>query len=205
MSINKMLTLCASVLLLSACGGGSGGGGGPATIAPTASTGVFLDSAVAGLSYKTPTFSGTTNSLGEYDYLPGETVTFSIGGIVLGSSVAGPLVTPLSLVPGATDATDSVVTNIVRLLLTMDDDGDPDNGINISSAAATAAAGQTVDFTAPDLASDPGMSSLLAALPGTPPLVDTTTAQAHFAITLAAQSDWGKLSWGTGTWQGTPP
>lgn len=204
MYIKKILALCASVLLLSACGGGSGGA--PAPAAPvTSSTGVFEDSTVAGLHYETPTYSGTTNSLGEYDYLPGETVTFSIGGIVLGSSKAGPLVTPLTLVPGAADATDPVVTNIVRLLLTMDDDGDPSNGINISSATAKAAEGQTIDFSAADLATDPGMISLLAVLPGKPPLVDATTAQTHFAITLAAQSDWGSLSWGTGTWQNATP
>jgi len=122
--------------LLTACGGGGGGGGGDEStnLCTTTCTGIFVDDPVAGLHYETPTFSGTTNSAGEFDYLPGETVTFSIGGIVLGSAEAGPVVTPLTLVSGATDATDPVVTNIVRLLLTLDDDGNPDNGISISAA-----------------------------------------------------------------------
>lgn len=198
MYCNKILTFSALVLLLTACGGSDDP---PPVTADTPSVGVFEDSPVAGLYYETPSYSGTTNSAGEYDYMPGETVSFSIGGISLGSSLAGPVVTPLSLVSGAIDATDPVVTNIVRLLLTMDDDGDPDNGITISSAAATAATGLTVDFTATDLAIDSGIVSLLAALPGTPTLVDATTAQTHFAATLAAQSDWGSLTWGSGSWK----
>jgi len=195
----KWLTFSASVFLLSACGGG--GGGGTTTPPATPSTGVFTDSPVAGLHYETPTHSGTTNALGEYDYLPGESVTFSIGGIVLGSTLAGPVVSPLTLVAGATDATDPVVTNIVRLLLTLDDDGNPDNGISIAAATATAAAGLSVDFTVADISTETDVGTLLAALPGTPALTDVTTAQSHFAATLAAQSNWGTLAWGTGTWK----
>ena len=205
MSSIKYLMLGASVLVLSACGGG--GGSGNTTPPPTPSTGVFVDSLVAGIHYETPTYSGTTNSAGEYDYLPGETVTFSIGDIVFGSSPAGPVVTPLSLVPGATDATDPVVTNIVRLLLTLDDDGNPDNGINIDAATTTAATGLTVDFTA-DLSLDAGVATLLTAI-GSPTLVDETAAQAHFTETLT--TTWGNMSWGAsgtsggGTWKATPP
>ena len=198
----KMLALCASALFLSACGGGGSSGSTTTATTPTASVGVFVDSVVEGLHYETPTYSGTTNSAGEYDYLPGETVTFSIGGIIFGASAAGPVVTPLSLVSGATDATDPEVTNIVRLLLTLDDDGNPDNGINIDAATTTAAAGLTVDFTAPDLTVDTGVTTLLTAI-GDPPLVDETTAQTHFTETLT--STWGSMTWGTGTWQATAP
>ncbi len=76
--------------LLSACGGGSDD---PPNPPVTASTGVFVDGVVVGLHYETPTFSGTTNNAGEYDFLPGETVTFSIGGVVLGSTTDGQGVT----------------------------------------------------------------------------------------------------------------
>ena len=61
--------------LLSACGGGSDA---PPSPPGTASTGVFVDGVVVGLHYETPTFSGTTYNAGEYDFLPGETVTFPI-------------------------------------------------------------------------------------------------------------------------------
>ncbi len=205
----KSFALAASVIILSACSGG-GDSGSTQTVTPpvtpttpTSLTGVFIDSLVAGIQYQTPTFSGTTNSAGEYDYLPGETVTFSVGGIVFGSSPAGPVVTPLSLVPGATDASDPVVNNIVRLLLTLDDDGNFDNGITITAATTAAAAGLTVDFTAIDLSADAGVNTLLAALSGTPALVDATVAQTHFEETLA--SSWGTMSWGSGIWQAAAP
>jgi hypothetical protein len=185
---------------LAACGGGGDkDSSNPPSPPVTASTGVFVDSTVAGLHYETPTLSGTTNSAGEYDFLPGETVTFSIGGIVLGSAAAGPVVTPLTLVSGATDPTDPVVTNIVRFLLTLDDDGNPDNGISISPATTTAAVGLSVDFTTPDLTTDAGVTTLLAALQGTPTLVDTTVAQTHFTEILA--TTWGSMNWGSGTWK----
>jgi hypothetical protein len=198
----KQIWFTATLLLtLTACGGG-GSDSATATATETASTGVFIDSAVEGLQYETATQSGTTNSLGEYDYLAGETVTFSIGGIVLGSTIAGPVVTPLSLVPDATSATNPVVTNIVRLLLSLDSDGDPDNGITISSDVTTAANDLTVDFSVADLSADDGITSLLNNLQSIT-LVSESVAQNHFNQTLAVQakSTWGSLQWGNSQWR----
>ena len=208
MHFNRMPALIALALIVSACssggGGGSSGGGGGNGATPATVTGVFVDSTVAGIQYFTQTKSGVTNSAGEYDYLPGETVTFKIGDIVVGSAPAGPVVTPLTLVSGATDETDPIVTNIVRLLLTLDDDGNPDNGISIPTSTLTAAAGLSVDFTIDpvNLGSDTGVSTLLTAV-SAPPLVDSATAQTHFAQTLA--STWGSMTWGTGTWMAKTP
>jgi hypothetical protein len=201
----KQIWLTAALLLtLTACGGGgdSTTATATATATETVSTGVFIDSAVEGLQYETATRSGTTNSLGEYDYLAGETVTFSIGGIVLGSTIAGPVVTPLSLVPDATSATNPVVTNIVRLLLSLDSDGDPDNGITISSDVTTAANDLAVDFSEADLSADDGITNLLNNLP-TLTLVSESVAQNHFNQTLAVQakSTWGSLQWGSSQWR----
>ncbi len=196
----KQTWLTAGLLLtLTACGGG---GGDSTTATETVSTGVFIDSAVEGLQYETATRSGTTNSLGEYDYLAGETVTFSIGGIVLGSTIAGPVVTPLSLVPDATSATNPVVTNIVRLLLSLDSDGDPDNGITISSEVTTAANDLAVDFSVADLSADDGITRLLNNLQSIK-LVSESVAQNHFNQTLAVQakSTWGSLQWGSSQWR----
>jgi hypothetical protein len=196
----KQTWLTAGLLLtLTACGGG---GGDSTTATETVSTGAFIDSAVEGLQYETATRSGTTNSLGEYDYLAGETVTFSIGGIVLGSAIAGSVVTPLSLVPDATNATNPMVTNIVRLLLSLDSDGDPDNGITISSEVTTAANDLAVDFSVADLSADDGIISLLNNLP-TLRLVSESVAQNHFNLTLAikAKSTWGSLQWGSSQWR----
>jgi hypothetical protein len=52
-------------------------------------------------------------------------VTFSIGGITLGSAVGQPQLTPIDLVPGAIDATDQQVTNILRFVQSLDADSDP--------------------------------------------------------------------------------
>ena len=197
----KQTWLTAGLLLtLTACGGG--GDSTTTTATETVSTGAFIDSAVEGLQYETATRSGTTNSLGEYDYLAGETVTFSIGGIVLGSAIAGSVVTPLSLVPDATNATNPMVTNIVRLLLSLDSDGDPDNGIFISSEVTTAANDLAVDFSVADLSADDGIISLLNNLP-TLRLVSESVAQNHFNLTLAikAKSTWGSLQWGSSQWR----
>lgn len=193
----KLLTLSFSSLLISACGGDGGNS------SPTALVGVFEDSLVSGLYFETKSRSGTTNTSGEYTYLSGETITFSVGDVILGSASAGALITPLDLVAGATNATNQQVTNIVRLLLTLDSDGNPDNGISISTTTTMALRNQTVDFTVPDLATEPGMIALLSALPDSPVLVDATAAQIHFAATLAAQETmvWGANSWGSASWQ----
>jgi len=198
----KILILCASVIMLAACGGG---GSEPPVTTATPSVGVFVDSAVGGLQYQAPSYSGSTNTLGEFNYLPGERITFSIGDIVLGSAQAGAIITPLSLVPGASGANDPTVTNIVRLLLTLDDDNNPDNGINLGNEITVAAQNLSINFSAADLSADPGVNSLLTALPAQPTLIDNETAQAHFSASLATQSNWGTMAWGGGIWKSATP
>jgi len=108
-----------------------------------------MDSAVEGITFKTETISGETDSHGRFTYEPGETVTFSIGGIILGTTTVKPVITPVDLVEGAQDENDPAVTNITRFLITLDEDNDPDNGITIStelSAALAALADISVDF-----------------------------------------------------------
>lgn len=196
-------TLTASVLgvILTACGGGggSGGGGGGSTTPDPVLTGVLTDAVVSGVAYATETHSGFTNANGQYEYEAGETVTFSIGGIQLGTVAAGPVITPLTLA-GATDVTDQQVTNIVRLLLTLDADGNPDNGIEISAATRMAASGISIDFDVPvaDFSSDPVVAALIVAADTTSTaLVDGTSAQNHLSETLA--STWGLMNWGDGS------
>jgi len=47
---------------------------------------------------------------------------------------------------GAQDITDTTVTNVVRFLMTLDDDNDPSNGIEITKAVADLTTGESVDF-----------------------------------------------------------
>lgn len=110
-------------------------------LTPDVSTlsGVFVDSPVEGLSYSTATLAGTTDGDGTFQYEPGETVNFSIGGIALGGAPGAAVITPISLIDG-TDADDQRVANRARLLLALDADQNPANGIQISTAISNAAA-----------------------------------------------------------------
>jgi Ca2+-binding EF-hand superfamily protein len=122
-----------------ACGGG-GGASSTSTTSPTADTsttlnkfetGVFLDSAVSGLYYKTDSLEGTTDSLGRFSYVSGENVTFYIGATPIGTSTGNSTITPAELMNTTADSGDRRLTNALRLLQSLDDDGDPDNGIQI--------------------------------------------------------------------------
>ena len=136
----RSLVISLSIVFLTACGGGGDGDG---TTPAVVQTGTFIDSAVENVSYKTETRSGTTNAKGEFSYLNGETVTFSIGSLVLPSVTASQTITPVTLA-GAISINDQQALNIARLLISLDADGDPSNGITIPAGAASVAT--AVDF-----------------------------------------------------------
>ncbi len=140
----KILLPLSIILLLTACGGGGGSSNNSSGSASTSNTGVFLDSPIVNIGYRTETLEGVTNSKGEYEYLPGETVTFFIGDLEFPPVTASGIVTPLDIA-GTNDTNDVEVVNMVRLLQTLDGDGNPDNGISISDGAKSAAT--QVDFT----------------------------------------------------------
>jgi hypothetical protein len=83
----------ALVIAMAGCGGGSGGSASTgSTQTATAQTGTFVDAPTKGLLYTaSPSgLSGTTDANGNYQYQPGDTVTFSIPNgvnpIVIGST-----------------------------------------------------------------------------------------------------------------------
>jgi len=131
----KIFSVVPLVLALSACGGGGSGSGTPPGTGVTAS-GVFLDAEVEGLTYQSGSSAPrTTDANGTFTYTVGQPLTFSIGGVQLGT-----------LTDGAARCTpdDFVVPlNIARFLQTLDADGNPDNGIDLTIASA-ALAGTTV-------------------------------------------------------------
>jgi PKD repeat protein len=131
--------------LLTACGGGGGGSAGGGDSASVI-TGTFIDAPVQGLGYSTATQSGTTNGQGNFRCETGEQITFSIGDVVLGTILCKSIITPLSLVPGAEDETDQTVTNILRLLQSLDDDCDLDNNIHITQQVAAEVDGRPIIF-----------------------------------------------------------
>lgn len=130
---------------LVSCGGGDGESTLPSQetkdtdvpISNNSKVGFLIDSAISGVNYKTETQSGITGSNGEFSFLEGEKVTFSIGSLVIAETDALELITPLDIFT-SNDINTQAVVNFARLLQTLDDDADPSNGININEATHSA-------------------------------------------------------------------
>ncbi|WP_148059282.1 hypothetical protein [Sinobacterium caligoides] len=106
---------------------------------------------MSNIAYSTETRNGFTNEKGEFEYLNNETITFSIGAIQLPSSRAKAVITPLDIV-GTQLINNTTVLNIVRLLISLDQDDNPENGIQIDDQAHENAQGESVDFSSSDFA-----------------------------------------------------
>lgn len=124
---------------------GCGGGGSDTTVESNAissaltKTGYFIDAEVKGLEYKTSSeISGKTNSLGQFYYKEGDTITFNIGQLELGSAKPDStgLITPKELAknaaPGDQDKAEEIKLLLLRLLQSLDIDKKPENGITIT-------------------------------------------------------------------------
>lgn len=135
------LILISMILILNGCS--SGGGGDTITNDRNLSrTGVFLDSAVIGIGYRIGNFESTTGRDGSFLYEDGQSVTFFIGDIILGTTLGKPIVTPLDLITsGQVNEFNSTVINIIRLLQTFDYDSDPSNGLEIIDNIRNSATG----------------------------------------------------------------
>ncbi|OYO27400.1 esterase-like activity of phytase family protein [Janthinobacterium sp. PC23-8] len=184
----RLLALAAS-FALTACGGSDSH---DAPAAPVAMTGVFLDGAVEGLDYVAGSAAkASTNAKGEFMCNAGDSVTFSAGGVVLGSTLCNAIVTPLTLAASTSVADDKVVNRLLALQL-LDDDSDPSNGIRISSDVKTALAGKTLDFAAAPAAFNTALAAHLATLGAkfAGRTVDTerrALVREHFEDTLASK------------------
>jgi len=140
--VKLSILFISSVLLVTGCGG-SGKDDSDSSVDGIL-TGVFLDSAVSGIAFSTESQSGVTNTEGEFTYLEGESVTFAVGEMALPTVTAAPIVTPVDMGDNGELDSQSVI-NIARLLQSLDEDGNPDNGISIPESAGEMAA--PVDFS----------------------------------------------------------
>ena len=129
----------ASVMTLTGCGGSSSNA---PVAAPEAFYGNFIDDAVGGVSFECTGASGLTAADGYFGTCAaGSTVTFSIGGLVLGSSTAtADSIFFVTDIAGTSrnDIGNEEVLKIASLLQSMDTDGDPSNGITVPPEAAAA-------------------------------------------------------------------
>lgn len=114
-----VLVLGFVVFLTISCGRGSGS---------ATQTCVFKDIVVSGLGYSTVPggLFGTTNALGEFHYKKGDTVTFFIGNIEIGSVMVKNNLALCDLVSGATDIEDPAMVNTVRFFQSLDVDPNAD-------------------------------------------------------------------------------
>ena len=171
--------ILSSVVLLANCGGG--GSDSPSTL-----TGVFIDSPVINIGYRTATQNGDTNSRGEFKYLAGETVTFFIGDMEFPPVLAAEVVTPLDMAD-TDDVAHHMVINIIRLLQSLDKDGDPDNGINITQTAKDNAVFLDFDLSVEGFETQIGIDLFIAnggQDTAQSDLVDTVLALVHFVASL---------------------
>lgn len=161
------------ILFLTACGGGGGGSSSRPIVSSSSSSvsssssssessttssvggdtviGAFIGSPVEGLAYTTDTLSGITNALGEFEFIAGESIVFSIGDILFPSVLAAEKITPFTLA-GSSHTDNIMAGNIARLLQTLDTNGDLSDGITLAPELQTLAAGLTVDFSSASFA-----------------------------------------------------
>ncbi len=185
--------------MLSACGGGSSSSSdGDDSTADTAQ-GIFIDSPVQGLMYVSGNISGTTDENGQFTYYVNEEVYFYIGSLPLGATIGTEIVTPITLIEGATDATNPAVINMIRLLQTLDSDGDAENGIVITTAMTEIIDSLSLDIdfslTVAEFEVDSDVLALLEAIPGVSggtgrTLIDAETAIEHFTVTIEGEGDY---------------
>ncbi len=141
----KYLCMLSVIVLLSACGGG-GGGDNISSGGNDVLTGSFIDSPVQGLRWVSGDMEGVTNSAGTFQYERGATVKFYIGSILIGEATGSSLIIPVDIVSGALNISDPAVTNVIRFLMTLDNDNNPSNGIVITEEVANLALGKDVNF-----------------------------------------------------------
>jgi hypothetical protein len=144
----KKITLVNSAVVASMILGlsGCGGGGGSSTAStPTndksVGTGYYIDKAVSGVIFKCGSQTGTTDKDGKFTFEKGKECSFEVAGI------------PLRTVPSdkLTDGVKVVEdnTNVARLLQSIDNDGDPDNGIQITDEVVKVLQEAVDEYTKP--------------------------------------------------------
>ncbi|HHE0437630.1 TPA: hypothetical protein ACN35C_004482 [Vibrio parahaemolyticus] len=167
--------------LLAGCGGGSNSSDSDIQV----QEGYFRDAPVIGLSYETETQSGTTGQDGSYHYIEGERVTFSVGSLTIGQATASPILTPIEITSFLSpSALDNI--NIVRVLMMLDEDRNPHNGIVVSEVLKTAL-GESIDASNIDIRTTEGADELQILLSQVVPGLDLPTndeAIGHFNETV---------------------
>jgi hypothetical protein len=183
-----MLTL----FLLISCGGGDGDSDSetPLDLETDSSEirGVFMDSPVSGLEYSCGSYSEITSAEGGLRCDRNSDVIFNVGSVELGTTKMASQISPVDLVDQGTTR-NKTVQNIARFLQMLDYNGDPSDGIEITSAVReVASTWSQIDFSA-DLSIDDYISDA-ASVDNTPHhLPDGDTASTHLEHSLGLNDE----------------
>ncbi len=170
-----MAALPLAVTLLTSCGGGSN-----SNSAQALNGGTFVDSPVVGLSYVCGSHAGVTDSNGYFTYGSGDSCSFSIGNVLIGSVTTVPsdhFVTVHDAVGvGRTLSTDTRVVYLAQFLQTLDD-GTVSGKINIPASVRGNLSGSGVAANTSISASN--LTTLLGvAVPGKTPVTGSAAVAA---------------------------
>jgi len=143
-----------AALALSACGSGSSSTS-ASTTGSSSLTGIFSDSYVKGVGYTTTSgASGVTSTNGEFSYKAGDTVTFKIGNVSLGSvnmdntalaDLGGNKVVRPKDVAGVTDETDQKALAVAQVIQTVAGATTTATHIDVSANAPKLSTASTVN------------------------------------------------------------
>lgn len=206
----KKIVLSTIILALTACTGG-GDNKSPNQPQSPPNSGVFVDSLVGGVYFKTETQSGMTDDNGRFSCRTAEVVDFFLKGdngkeVSLGSVPCRAVVSPIDVVTsGRLSITSNINTDLtvdqkdrvvkmLRLLQSLDSDGNPSNGITMRPSDVTKlsnvleARGQTsVEAMFSGVAYEEDLSVTMAQIGRS--VVTEAQATAHFESTQELCSD----------------
>ena len=112
--------------------------------------GFFRAGNVAGLEFVAGTRAGITDATGAFICDEGERISFSIGAVTLGDTACASVAHAAALT-ASRSPTDPAALNIMRFLMMLDQDENPNNGIAISESVRVAAdSWSQIDFSAED-------------------------------------------------------
>ena len=152
-------------LLFIGCGGNSSRNSTTQAQNESPKIGTVVDSQIIGLRYistnkdKTQTTKGITNAKGEFKYFEDGKTEFFVGNIKIGATTPDDMVAITTLAK-----TEIESENIARFLQTIDEDSNPDNGIQISSSVDEHARSKNVSDLKFDTSFDTNFDSVKSEL-----------------------------------------
>ena len=175
--MKKSYLACATFAMLVLTGCGGGGSGSSSSTSSSQMTGTFIDSEVSGLKYECSSgFKGITDKDGKFSCNTGDTITFYINGLKLGSSSVQETITPKTLAPND----EKTMLNIAQLLQTLDSDNNVSNGITLDIKSQEIDSLKDTKISVSQADFDSVVTSYIGKV-----LVDETTAKQHFEDSLS--------------------